>query len=323
MSCKITLSIRYPTTFGKEVLRRQEITHPDSTSSLSTPLAGCYTTAMYAGIDIGGTKTLVAVFDADGTILTKAKFPTPPIYEDFVTELTSTIQSFQQTDFVGAALAMPVTVFDREHGIGVAFSNLPWRMVPIQRDIEKLLQCPLTVDNDAKLGGLYEALQLQEDYHKVLYLTISTGIGFSFVVDGIIDKNAGDSGGGAMMFDHNGKNTAWEQFASGSAIVRKYGKRAMDIEANDTNTWSEIARGISVGLVQLIAIFQPEVIVIGGSVGTYFERYGEILSSILDNYKLPLVAIPPLVGAINAEEAVVYGCYELAKKVYEHGTTSL
>ena len=53
---------------------------------------------MYLGIDIGGTKTLVALFAKSGDIKIQFKFPTPDTYSDFLTELQKTIAKFDLTD---------------------------------------------------------------------------------------------------------------------------------------------------------------------------------------------------------------------------------
>ncbi len=269
---------------------------------------------MYLGVDIGGTKTLVAVLDANGVITERAKFPTSPNYDDFLKELAATVATFTTQDYAAAGLAMPVTVFNRELGVGVGFGNLPWKNVPIHNDVERIVGCPVAIENDAKLGGLSEALMLKDTYHRVLYVTVSTGIGISLIVNGKIDPNFGDGGGRAMMFEHDGKVVPWESFASGRAIVERYGKRAVDI--TDEATWRHIARDLSLGFLEMIAMFQPDVIVVGGSVGTYFDRYGKFLSEAMQQYHLPLVPIPPIKGAQRAEEAVVYGCYDLAKETY-------
>ncbi|HSX45758.1 MAG TPA: hypothetical protein VLG27_02005, partial [Candidatus Saccharimonadia bacterium] len=69
-----------------------------------------------------------------------------------------------------------------------------------------------------------------------------------------------------------------------------------------------------------IAIMQqPDVIVIGGSVGAYFDRYDKTLKTELEKYDLPTVKLPVLMGAQRPEEAVIFGCYDLARQVYGHG----
>jgi predicted NBD/HSP70 family sugar kinase len=269
---------------------------------------------MYVGIDIGGTKTLAAVLDDNGVILERIKFPTPKDYIEFLHELATALAGFEHHEFQAGGLAMPVTVFDRDNGVGISYGNLPWENVPIHSDVEKIVGCPLAVENDAKLGALSEAMLLKDQYRRVLYVTVSTGIGTALVVDGKIDANFGDAGGKSLMFEHHGHVVPWESFASGHAIVDRYKKRAEDI--HDDETWQKIVRDLSLGLVELIATLQPEVIVIGGSVGTYFNRYGLLLEAELKRYDMPLIPMPAIVGAQRAEEAVVYGCYDYAKQEF-------
>lgn len=266
------------------------------------------------GVDVGGTKTLVAVLDAHGVIIEKTKFPTPTDYQQFLFDLAQAAENFAHDDFRAGGVGIPAARIDRPHGIGVVFANLPWKNVPVQQDLEKIFHCPFVLENDAKLGGLSEAMLLQHKFKSVLYLTISTGIGLGLTVNGEIDPNVGDGGGRTILLEHKGQLVPWEDFASGRAIVERYGKMAMEI--TDKATWRKICRDLAQGMIELIAIAQPEVIVIGGSVGTYFERYHELLAEEIKRYHIPLITLPKLRQAQRPEEAVVYGCYDLAKATY-------
>lgn len=265
--------------------------------------------AMYLGVDIGGTKTLAAVLDNHGGILESRKFPTNPDYSLFLEELAQTLATFEHKMFSAAGVGMPVTHFDRENGIGLAYGNLPWRHAPVQADIERIALCPVALENDAKLAGLSEA-HLRKQISKVLYVTISTGIGYALIKDRIIDPNVGDAGGASMLVPHHGNLVAWETFASGKAIVERFGKRAEAI--HDDATWKRIVHDWRVGLLELLAVCEPDLVVIGGSVGTYFDRYKELLKTELRQYETPLLTIPPFEQARRPEEAVVYGCYDYA-----------
>ncbi len=269
---------------------------------------------MFAAVDIGGTKTLVAVFDAHGKIVEQAKFSTPKDYEDFKIELAKTVAGLSTQDFLRTVVAVPGRV-DRQRGVGVRFGNLEWVNVPIQKDAEDIFRSPVIVENDAKLACLSEALLLKANYKKVLYVTISTGIGVGLVVNGEIDTAIGDGGGHTMMLEHKGKIMSWEEFGSGKAIVEKYGKRAEDI--NDPEIWKAIVKDFAVGIVELIAVLAPEVIVIGGGVGSHFNKFGILLNKQLKQYETPLMPMPPIVAAKHPEEAVIYGCYEYAKQHHE------
>jgi predicted NBD/HSP70 family sugar kinase len=272
---------------------------------------------MYIGVDVGGTKTLVAVLNDQGVIKEKTVFPTPGSYEQFLEAMARCHDIFKTQDFKAGGAGIPTTVFNRDSGIAMRFGNLPWKNVNMQHDLEKIFICPIAVENDAKLAGLSEALLLKDKYSKIAYVTVSTGIGYALIDRGVLDTSVGDGGGRTIMLDYKGKLMAWEDFASGRAISERYGKKAADI--TDEATWKEISRNLAKGFVHLIAILQPEVIVIGGGVGTHFDRFGKLLSAELEKYKLPLNELPKLLAAQRPEEAVIYGCYDYAKQVYNHG----
>lgn len=267
---------------------------------------------MYLAVDIGGTKTLLASFDEAGVIQEQVKFPTPQDYELFLKGLESNVASLSTKDFQKGGVAVPGRL-DRQHGLALGFGNLPWENVNIQADIERITHCPVLIENDANLAGLSEAMMVKHEFKKVLYVTISTGIGTGIIINGIIDPNFADSEGGQMLLEHDGKLQQWEDFASGKAVFERFGKRASDIDAEDTETWQRIAHDIALGLIDLIAVIQPEVIVFGGGLDTNYEKFIVPLTAELKRYEMPLVPIPQLRKAARPEEAVIYGCYDLIK----------
>ena len=268
---------------------------------------------MYLAIDIGGTKTLVASLTNEGVISERVRFETPKDYDKFVTCLAETISSLETKEFIACGVGVP-GMLDREAGIGIAMGNLPWRNIPIKKDVGKMVSCPVAIHNDAKLAGLSEAVLLKGTYDRVLFATISTGIGVSLITDQTIDPALADAEVGKMPIMHNDKMVAWEELASGRAIVKRFGKRASDI--TDLATWKIIAYDLATGLIELIATVQPEVIVLGGSVGARLERFKDPLVHRLKSFEMPLIPIPPIREAQRADDAVLYGCYELVKGAY-------
>jgi glucokinase len=271
---------------------------------------------MYVGVDVGGTKTLVAVLDNDGVIKEKVKILTPKKYDHFLLELRHLRAHLEHQDFRAGGIGIPALRIDRKHGRAAAYGNLPWKNTNIQYDLEHIFDCPFVVENDAKMAGLSEAMLLKDRYSKVGYITLSTGVGFALIVDQVIDVNIGDGGGRLINLEHRGKHIALDDFISGRGIVERYGHRAEDI--HDQATWKKISRDMAEGILPLLAMMQPDVLVIGGSVGTYFEHYGDLLKIELKKYALPLMKVPVLRQAGRPEEAVVYGCYDLAKQVFAH-----
>lgn len=267
---------------------------------------------MYLGIDVGGTKTLVASLDDNGVIQREFRFPTPKNYDDFVTEVAKHVVDLGVDDFRACGIGVPGLI-DHEHGVGVSFGHLGWHNVPVHHDIEQIARCPVALENDAKLAGLSESM-LIKDISKVLYVTVSTGIGTAFIVDQKIDTNLHTNEGGQILLEHHGKYQRWEDFAAGSAIVRQFGKPMSEI--NDEHTLRIVARNLAIGLIDLIAILTPDIIVFGGGVGTHFAKYGDYLQEYLEQYDNPLIQLPALKAAERPEKAVVYGCYDLARQLY-------
>ena len=268
---------------------------------------------MYLGIDVGGTKTLVAVFDEAGKALYQEKFPTPKSYDDFLKQLEATLKPLKlKFDFKYGCCAAPGYI-DRKRGIAMRFGNLGWHNVPLQKDISHILGgVPVALENDAKLAGLSEALLVHDKYKKVLYITIGTGIGDGIIINGKIDPYLADSEAGRMIIEHDGKLHLWEELASGKAIQKRYGTKARDI--NDPKIWQEYTYLLAQGLGILVAVLQPEVMIIGGGVGTHFEKFGTLLNEELKKFENELVKIPPILKAKRPEEAVIYGCYDFIKQ---------
>ena len=267
-------------------------------------------------VDIGGTKVLVATFDQDGAVQDSKKFKTPKEYDAFIAELRMTI-----VDMIGPAqplacsIALPGSI-NRAEGVAEYFGNLPWENVAISKDLSDILLCPIYLENDAKMAGLAEADSIKDLYKRVLYITVSTGIGLGLVVNGKIDHAVQDAGGKAIMVEHSGKIMAWEEFASGKAIVARTGKMASEI--TDEHDWYMVARNLAIGMIDLIVLLSPEVIVIGGGVGTHLPKFHEKLWNGLELYHNKMVKMPQIRMAAHPEEAVIYGGYLLAQQNISH-----
>jgi predicted NBD/HSP70 family sugar kinase len=268
---------------------------------------------MYLAVDVGGTKTLVAVFSDSGQIMQEAKFATPKDYPEFLSGLAAQIKSFGQHSYDAAAIAVPNTSMDHRTGVVSGYGNLPWGQTAVQADIQKIVNCPVVVENDAKAGGLSEALDVINEYKKVLFVTVVTGIGYAYIVNGVIDHNEPDIGGHGIMIDHNGRPEIWESFASGSAIFKEYGLKASQI--SDPAAWQAISKNLAVGINSLLERLPTEVVIVGGGVATNYQKFADYLAKDLRQ------PAPTLRPAVHAEEAVIYGCYHLAKGAHEKTTS--
>lgn len=265
---------------------------------------------MILTVDTGGTKTLIALFSKNGSIIDQVKFPTPKKTNEYLTELIEKITE------IAANKTIEIISFGSPGHIrdGVILwggGNLDWRNVDVGSAIKKAFpDIPFVAENDANLAGLSEARAIKPVPAQVLYATISTGIGTAIITDGEIDPSLRDSEGGHMPIEYDGSVRKWEDFASGRAIYNAYGKYARDIK--NKRHWYDIADRISRGFLAIIPLLQPNTIVIGGSIGTYFDNYEAQLVGILKE-KLPKnIPVPTFVQATRPEEAVIYGAYQNA-----------
>lgn len=272
---------------------------------------------MFAAVDIGGTKTLVAVFDTAGNLVEESKFPTPKDYQEFKRQLADNVAKLSTKKFSLGVVGIRGNI-DRKAGLAVYDRILGWGEVALRDDCKDIFGCQFLIENDSKLAGLSEANLITNEFNKVLYLTISTGIGSAFVVAGKLDQNTIDSEVGMSLFEHEGVLQRWEDFASGSAIVAKYHKRASEID--DPAAWESIAKNIALGLVNVIAAFTPQVVIFGGGVGSHFDKFDKQLKQALIDIKPKEISLPALRVAGRPEEAVIYGCYELAKQHHAKST---
>ncbi|HCH34573.1 MAG: ROK family protein [Candidatus Saccharibacteria bacterium GW2011_GWC2_48_9] len=270
---------------------------------------------MIVTVDTGGTKTLISSFTKSGKIGKQIVYPTPrdPVkYTQLLRQALESEYGSKKVDII--VIALPGIIDDH---IARWCPNLGWKNFDVRTALGKVLGgAPIYVENDANLAGLAEARLLSPTPDFALYTTISTGIGTGFISKGKIDPGLEKSEGGHALVEYDGKVREWESFASGRAIKETYGKFARDITSK--RAWNHIADRISRGFLAVIPITQPDVIIFGGSVGTYFDRYATQLAALLDERLPAHITRPTLLQAQHPEHAVIYGGYYYACDVLAH-----
>lgn len=265
---------------------------------------------MLVAVDTGGTKTLITSFAANGKPGESFRYPTPRSEDEYIALLVEHIhEHYARKPIDGIVIGVPGVI--KNNSIAWGGGNLGWENFDIATPIRVAFSCPVWIENDANLAGLAEARMMRKTPASCFYVTISTGIGTGIILDGQIASGLSSSEGGHSLVEYDGKVRQWESFASGKSIYRTYGKYARDITSK--TVWKQIADKISRGFLALIPVLQPEVIVIGGSIGTYFDRYYPTLKRILEESLPAHIDVPEIRQAAHPEEAVIYGCYYYGK----------
>lgn len=270
---------------------------------------------MIVTVDTGGTTTLISSFTKGGKVGKQISYPTPrdPVkYTRVLKQALELEYSGKKVDCI--VIALPGII---DNNIARWCRNLGWKNFDIQAGLGPILGgAPIYVENDANLAGLAEARLLTPIPDFALYVDISTGIGTGFITHGQIDANLANSEGGHALVEYDGQVREWESFASGRAIKETYGKFARDITSK--RAWNHIADRISRGFLAVIPITQPDIIIIGGGIGTYFERYVGQLTALLDERLPPHITRPTFIQARHPEHAVLYGGYYYASDLLAH-----
>ena len=253
---------------------------------------------MYLAIDIGGTKTLIALFSRRGRVIRRRKFKTAQGYKTFIRDLEINLDGFKSRRIRAVTVAIPGVV---QKNYSVKFGNREWADIDLIGLLRKLFSCPIWFENDANLASLYEGYRLPG---RTVFLTFSTGIG-----GGIVEKNRilPESSGfepGHKIYSYNGKEAEWEDIAAASAIENYYHiDRATDVRKKEV--MKDIAQRISLGLPDIIEQYKPDTIILGGPMGRVFKMYERYLPSDL-GVKLRRPRRP--------NESVIYGCYLYSKQ---------
>jgi glucokinase len=273
---------------------------------------------MYIGIDIGGTKILV-VRSSDGKhIDAQEKLPTPSDGHEGVETIIQLVNAVAgEHPFKSIGVVAPN--MHVESGTIMEAVNMPgWHGAPIKQRLEEHFDVPVAVENDANGGALAEAhLGAGQGYKTMLYVTWSTGIGTGLVLDGKAYHGAFDTEGGHMVIDPEGPICGcgvaghWEAVIAGPAIKKKYGKEAWQLK--DAKSWDEISYWMAIGLANLIHVYSPEIIVLGGGVSTHSDHFMKPLHDHLAKL-LTIYPAPQIVIARHIEEAAAYGALVLAKQ---------
>ncbi|WP_059011249.1 ROK family glucokinase [Streptomyces specialis] len=185
------------------------------------------------GIDIGGTKVMAGVVDADGTVLERVRTETPDkskspkVVEDTIAELVLDLSDRHDVHAVGIGAAGWV---DADQSRVLFAPHLAWRNEPLRDALAARLVVPILVDNDANTAAWGEwRFGAGRGAEHLVMITLGTGIGGAILEGGRVKRGAYGVAGefGHMQVVPGGHRCAcgnrgcWEQYSSGNALVRE------------------------------------------------------------------------------------------------------
>lgn len=232
------------------------------------------------GLDIGGTRMRVGRRDVQGALQARriASTRTGPEGLDRLVELARELAP-DGVALVGVSMAGPL---DLAQGRVYPLNMPGWHGYQLVDALEQRLNAPVTMDNDANVAALGEWHEgAGQGTCAFVYYTVSTGIGTGVIVNSAVVHGAHDTEGGHQIVWPGGPaclcgaRGCLEAVASGTAIQKRFGRRAEEID--DPAVWEEVTGHIAVALANTAALLCPEVIALGGGVTARGEAFFEPL----------------------------------------------
>lgn len=265
---------------------------------------------MYLTVDIGGTKTLIALFDARHHIIKSTKFPTAHDQSEFLNTFFNHMRDYLFASPVNVVVAVAGVV---KNNRPTWFGNLPWQNPPLFETIKKLFTCPVFFINDADSATLYESHFYSG---KSIYLTFSTGVGGGIATApktltsrsrlASLTPASRTFEPGHKIYIWQGQPREWEDIASANTIRLAYNDRPVTT-LKSKDAFFDIANRIAIGLIPIIAEHQPDTIIIGGPLSLNLKKWRLPLKIILRDSLPKNLPLPKIRRAKKPNLCVSYG----------------
>lgn len=253
---------------------------------------------MYIGIDVGGMSIKAGLVSDEGKLICKHSVPTPlDSNESFCNAMYEAVKGAMEKGgcsggITAVGVGAPGTV-DREKGYLVYSNNIPYKNAPVGEFLKEKLGVPVLVENDANCAALGEYYAAEEAKNFV-FITLGTGVGGGIVINGKLFTGSNGAGGelGHIVTHAGGRkcscgrNGCWEAYASTSGLIKlteeNRGKLGLDSSSEISGrTAFDLMRSgnkeakrvcdewieeVAVGITDVVNIFQPDEVVIGGAI---------------------------------------------------------
>lgn len=279
----------------------------------------------HLAIDFGGTRSRAALFDDDLRMLRRAEMPSrvadgPDIVLGRLVDLGRSLLAGDAPGSIGIAAPGPL---DTAAGVIIKAETLPgWANIPIARRLSEAYNgAPAVVENDGNLGALAEyRLGAGRGADPMLYLTLSTGIG-----GGAIIRSQLFTGANALAIEPGHMRLTLpdrsvrrlEELASGTALGDVARRRLRETDQPSSLRMRDFVDGqavgeaavagdalalavvrqagewLGLGLVNLLHLFNPAAIVLGGSAAKLGDLLLEPARAVMREQVLHEGFLPP------------------------------
>jgi predicted NBD/HSP70 family sugar kinase len=262
-------------------------------------------TGYVAAVDLGGTKVRAALADLTGRIAAEEVVSTDPRGGMAVAEQTVALirrlairVGIDWSEVRASAVGIPGVHNPSTGAVELAPNISRLAELDLRRELSRGLGHPVVLDNDVNMAAFGEQWQGSgRDHRDFVFVAVGTGIGMGIVVDGQLRRGAHGAAGeisylpiGTDPFDPaNQTRGALEEAVAGAALAARYRaatgehasvpvvfERAVAGDECARAAVDEEARLIALAVVAVTAILDPEVVVLGGGIGSRAELLGPV-----------------------------------------------
>jgi glucokinase len=309
-------------------------------------------------VDLGGTKLAVGLVERDGTVARHVVEPTDLASEDaLLAQLERVVGQVAGDGVAALGVGIPSTI-DQRLGRAVASVNIPLAGVALRDLLERRFEVPVLLENDANAAAVAEhRLGAARGARHVVMLTLGTGVGGGLILDDRLYRGSVGAAGelGHITIDLDGPQCQGacpgrghlEVMASGHAADRLADRAAAERPDGDLGRAAAAGRDIDprllvelasagpgdardvlehigshlgVGISDLVNVFNPELVVVGGG----FAGAGELLLGparkvVAERSLVPARDVMKIVPAELGPEAGLVGAALVAFDALDEG----
>lgn len=243
---------------------------------------------MTIGVDLGATQIRAAICQGDVLISKRNTILKNKDSLDLtLDQISDFLRPLVDTGTMSIGIGVPAIV-DVPSGTVFNSNNISsWGCVPLKSILEKRLNVPVYVNNDANCFayGAYK-YELKREFSNVVGITLGTGLGTGLILNGkpYFGVNCGAGEIGMMAY----KGGTIEDYTGSKFFLREYGitaKEANKYSNEYQNVWDEYGTHIGELVKTVVLAYDPQIIVFGGSISMAFELFGPAMNQVLNELK--------------------------------------
>lgn len=282
--------------------------------------------AISLGVDLGGTKISAALANLLGEIVAERTEPTDPRGGIHVLDqihrlgLRLAAEAGMDARRIGSVVVGSPGVVDPETGAISLVPNISGlSKIDVVSTLTNLFKKPVVIENDVNLAMLGEAWQgCARGCENAAFLAIGTGTGLGLIVNGKLVRGATGAAGEISYLPVGRELRSAEALTVGSfelavgshAMVRRFHAKGgasaetvrevfARLNGGDkiaADTLDEAARTLSLAVVAICSILDPEIIVMGGSIGMRSELLTRVTADLPGVFARPVTVVPSALG---------------------------